>query len=198
MAFLLLVDLLLSHHPIKGAEGSAGGGAGVIRTGRGRKVRARFGEGKFVEENKGDVEKGKGKEDAEGREMAVERREREVEEKEENVEEEWECILLKLVVSTRPLRRSHGPSLSLFFSPSSFKFPVLGDNMSSFPLEPNPPSSCNPSSSSSSPLIPVLPPPSPLKEDPDANGKPDAICTYQQVDGGVTSYSWVLACALLC
>lgn len=85
MTFLLLVDLLLSHHPIKGVEGSAGGGAGVIRTGRGRKVQARFGEGKFVEENKGDVEKGKGKENAEGREMAVERREREVEEKEENV-----------------------------------------------------------------------------------------------------------------
>ena len=37
-----------------------------------------------------------------------------------------------------------------------------------------------------------------LKADPDATGKPDALYTSQQLDGGVTSSSLALACALLC
>ena len=85
-----MADLLLSHHspaahPITGAEAwelelgetvkragatSAGGGestSGVVRTGRGRKVRAKVG-GKFIEEKDEDEEKGKGKDEGLGKE----------------------------------------------------------------------------------------------------------------------------------
>jgi len=87
-----MVDLLLSHspaHPITGAEAwelelgetvkhvgaaSAGeiGGSGVVRTGRGRKVRAKVG-GKSIEEKDEDEEKGKEKADETGKENAEER-----------------------------------------------------------------------------------------------------------------------------
>ena len=39
---------------------------------------------------------------------------------------------------------------------------------------------------------------SPFKEDPDATGKPNTICTTQKLDGGVTLYLSALACAPLC
>ena len=72
----------------------------------------------------------------------------------------------------------------------SVVFRVLGDKTSSF-LFCSCPSSSNPSSSSNPNSCTITP-------SPDATGKLGAIYIFQQVDGGLTSYSWTLVCVVLC
>ena len=92
-----------------------------------------------------------------------------------NSRKKWKHVLLNLVISMHPLRhfvRIHGPLL--FFPLSSFVCWVTCSR---------PPSSSNPSVSSSNPISSTPHPQTPLKEDPNATGKPDAIYTSRQVDG---------------
>ncbi|EDR07317.1 uncharacterized protein LACBIDRAFT_328207 [Laccaria bicolor S238N-H82] len=143
----------------------------------------------YHEEAVGQQEKavGRREKEAEKRERAVERRERgiesEVEERSKRVQELEETRDARHgALDTSTL--SHSWPITLL---RSVVFRVLGDKTSLF-LFPSP----NPSSSIQNSNAPTTTTP---KEDPDATGKRDAICTFQQADGGVTSYFWGLACA---
>ena len=112
------------------------------------------------------------------------------------LEEETEKRSAKLGgLNLRHLVRIHGPIR--FFDLSSFVYWVTRQLRCSFAFALPPPLT------QVLPPTQILPPPppasqAPLKEDPDATGKPDAIYTSQQVNGGVTSYQWASACVPLC
>ena len=118
------------------------------------------------------------------RERALDQRGYELEERSKRGEEE---VPLNLMVLTRPvwhLVGIYGPLL--FFDLSSFICWATRRLHSSFaPALPPPPAR-------------IFPPPPPQTQDPDATGKSDAIYRFQQVNGGITSYSWALACVPLC